>query len=857
MRFRHARWTWFLLGVSFAPASAIEEIGPSGVPVRRGYRSAFAIVVGIETNGTVPSAPRPYARADAYAIHQRMLASDGLGAPREQTWLLTDRPDERPGARLASADNLREALRAVADRAGPDDLLVFFFKGSALPEEQEARWLGATADSASFARTSLLGDELRDLFAEIKCHWVLAFVDLAVAPFAGANPTSGRASPESLADGSRIFGVLSGSGRVVIGADGAGKGGPVDERRGQGRFTDALMRAWSGDAADTDGGEPDGWVTAAELWTYLERSFPAPRSDPGTSPTKWAVTRVPPLRIGVNRAVWPKIENQAALLARLESAGQIDGERRIEGTRLLAAMPRDQAARGLRKAYVELAAGAISVDDLTKVRTEALAARGVDPEIARRFADALIEARQLIDERYVLPGKGADAIAAGVHRLFREEVEEVPPVIETVLESAASANPEAFANALLQARMVLGTSEPEPESDAIDQALGTALRSLDPYSRHVPREELGNDRRAVDGHFAGLGLQVRYDEGNRLFTVVTPLFGSPAFEAGVRAGDRILEIDGKDLRSLSRDEAMAMLVGAPGRSTRLTFDHGGHPAHGSRFTKEMRFTDVKVQTVLGYRRRVDYTWDHWLDRDSRIAYARLASFDGQTADDLRRVMGQLRRDGMLAGLVLDLRFNGGGVLTSAIDVAGMFVKGTIVTIQQRDGKKDERRGRDFFPFDDFPMVVLVNRGSASGSEIVAAALADHRRAVVVGDRTFGKGSVQDIVETRRSEGALRLTTAFFTRPNGQKLHRGPDDKPSDPWGVVPEPENRVVLLPEEERRLARDLRARELIQAGDPTPPPAPDPQLQRALDIFATKGSRAVESVRGVPSRGLERRSD
>jgi C-terminal processing protease CtpA/Prc len=152
------------------------------------------------------------------------------------------------------------------------------------------------------------------------------------------------------------------------------------------------------------------------------------------------------------------------------------------------------------------------------------------------------------------------------------------------------------------------------------------------------------------------------------------------------------------------------------------------------------------------------------------------------------------------------------------------------------------QGRDFFRFDDFPVALLINGESASSSEIVAAALVDHERGVVIGDRSFGKGSTQDILELKSSEGAIRLTTALARRPNGKLLHRGSKEETEDSWGVTPDPAHRVPMLREDAQRLLKNFRAREIISALPQTAPSEfeKDPQLQKAIEWLTSRRKSA-----------------
>ncbi len=195
---------------------------------------------------------------------------------------------------------------------------------------------------------------------------------------------------------------------------------------------------------------------------------------------------------------------------------------------------------------------------------------------------------------------------------------------------------------------------------------------------------------------------------------------------------------------------------------------------------------VQVESVLGVKRNRNDSWDFVLDPENRICYVRLTNFARNTADDLTRVMEYLKNTGGIKGLILDLRFNPGGLLTSAVTISDLFIDdGLIVTIRPRVGREQSYTGEHEGSLLDFPMVCLVNGHSASGSEIVSACLQDHKRALIVGERSYGKGSVQNIQPFE--DGELKLTTASFWRPNGKNLNRSSTSGKEDAeWGVTPD-----------------------------------------------------------------------
>jgi len=371
--------------------------------------------------------------------------------------------------------------------------------------------------------------------------------------------------------------------------------------------------------------------------------------------------------------------------------------------------------------------------------------------------------------------------------------------------------------------------------ELIDSAIRGMLSKLDPYSTYIGPDEVQQFRAKLLGEFGGIGIQVAADNGQ--LTVLSPIYGTPAYRAGILAGDRILEIDGRSTDGVNIDEAVKRLKGDEGASVTLTVVHPGKEEKTKITLVRER---IHLDTVLGDRRRPDGRWEFLLDPKQRIGYVRLMAFSSDTADELQRVLTQLQKD-KLRGLILDLRFNPGGLLSAGIDVSDLFIsEGRIVSTKGRNSPEHSWDAHKEGTFAGFPMVVLVNRYSASSSEIVAACLQDHKRAVVIGERTWGKGSVQTLIQLDSGKSLLKLTTASYRRPSGKNIHRFPDAKETDEWGVMPDAGFKIDLDNEEMVRLIQDRRERDVLQppakdgekktnAKDKSPAPV-DRQLQAAV---------------------------
>jgi carboxyl-terminal processing protease len=332
------------------------------------------------------------------------------------------------------------------------------------------------------------------------------------------------------------------------------------------------------------------------------------------------------------------------------------------------------------------------------------------------------------------------------------------------------------------------------------------LNKLDPYSNYISPEDIGRFKSSVENQFGGIGIQIGMENG--LLKVISPLIGTPAYRAGLESGDIILEIEGKPTDGIQIDEAVKRLKGEAGTKVTLTVRHLGAAAKDTlTITREL----VHVETVLSDRRKADDSWDFMLDHDKHIGYIRISAFSRDTAQDLKKALVELQKDG-LKGLILDLRFNPGGLLTSAIEVSDLFVaKGRIVSTKGRNTAERVWDAEKDGTFEDFKMVVLVNHYSASASEIVSACLQDNGRAVVMGERTWGKGSVQNVIELEGGKSALKLTTASYHRPNGKNIHRFPDAKDEDEWGVMPNDGYEVKLNGFQTGRLIDYRRQRDIL----------------------------------------------
>jgi carboxyl-terminal processing protease len=365
---------------------------------------------------------------------------------------------------------------------------------------------------------------------------------------------------------------------------------------------------------------------------------------------------------------------------------------------------------------------------------------------------------------------------------------------------------------------------------------------LDPYSSYIAPQDFNYLREELDQEFGGIGVLIEFNRETNRPTVVSPLVDTPAAEAGVRAGDVILAIDGQDTSDMTFRDTLETIRGKPGEVVRLTVLHIGEEVP---VDLDIARAIIPIESVLGDHRLDDGTWDFHLHTDPRIAYIRLVTFGENSVEELRESL----RDVDVEAILLDLRDNAGGLLTAAVETCDLFVdEGTIVTIRGRDRVIREQyvATPEIIVDQRVPMVILVNHYSASASEIVAACLQDHRRAKVIGQRTWGKGTVQNIIELEGGDAALKLTTASYWRPNGKNIHRLKDAEETAEWGVTPDAGFEVKLSEEEAdavRRMRRKKDTEGITQPGAEDGDgleDAEDPQLRKAVEYLQQQlGSR------------------
>lgn len=375
-----------------------------------------------------------------------------------------------------------------------------------------------------------------------------------------------------------------------------------------------------------------------------------------------------------------------------------------------------------------------------------------------------------------------------------------------------------------------------PEEVLVSEFADGAFAELDPFTSMIWPNDLDEFNKTTQGEFSGVGIQIQVDD-ERSLKVVTPIEDSPAYNAGIKPDDIITKINGKSAKGISINQAVKTIQGPQGTYVALTVKSG----KGEEKEYNLKRDIIKVGSIKGWIHRPGGGWDYLIDQDNKIAYVRCTNFTKTTSEDLDRAVDDMKHAGAKA-MILDLRYNPGGLLTAATEVCDKFLsKGVIVSTHADRETPNQPTVATAKPDDDevaMPVIVLVNQYSASASEIVSGALKDQHRATIVGERTFGKGSVQMLFPLATRTAYLKLTTSHYYLPSGRCIHR---EENSTEWGV--DPDVTVEMTPDQMRTAISARQSMDVLRDAET----APAKGAQEKLKEVAPAVEKAVETTREV----------
>lgn len=353
-------------------------------------------------------------------------------------------------------------------------------------------------------------------------------------------------------------------------------------------------------------------------------------------------------------------------------------------------------------------------------------------------------------------------------------------------------------NALAKLNSVNSATVNLPEEVLVSEFADGAFGELDPFSSMIWPSDLADFTKQTQGEFSGVGIQIQTDEDGNL-KVATPLEDSPAYEAGIKAGDIITHIDGRKTKGISLTQAVKLITGPENTRVRLTIKS----PDGRTKEYTIRRQTIKVASIKGWMHQPGGGWSYFVDPDQKIAYVRITNFTKTTGEDFGRAVDEMRAQGA-RGIIMDLRYNPGGLMFAATEVCDKLLGDGLIVSTRADRETPNPPSITTAKKDDddcdLPMAVLVNQYSASASEIVSGALKDRKRALIVGERTFGKGSVQMLFPLSTRLALVKLTTSHYYLPSGRCIHR---EENSTDWGVNPD---LTIEMTPDQMRAAIDAR---------------------------------------------------
>ena len=829
----------------------------------RAESKSYAVLIGVGEYEDSAVKPRARAETDVKALYDLLTSSANKSLYKaDQIKLLLGGKDDKRPFEAATKANILKALKWAFSSAKEDDSILLVWLGQGAPAGKATCYFAHDSTLKNREKDAVTSGDIEELFKTIKSNSVLVMLDVNFRGYTSSEKIpefslenafkeyNGASEDAEDANITRPFVLLS-----------ANRGfAPTPETEKGGLFMNLALEALGG-KADKFGGEADGVVTVDELVEYLSKNYiaeaPKVLQQKTLEREQYPYFRVQSTHfpLAVNTEAAEQVAKRLDTFQKIAKDQALAEELAKEGKSLLTKMPQLENQQQLRKKYEELVDGKLALADFKTERDKLIAAGALPRGDAEAFADKVLKISNLAVDDYVKKVKPRDMVVAAVKGLYRAADEKLPKEMQDRLKNLSDPTDDGqLREMLIDARLALGNRKELKGSKDADAALALMLHSLDQHSTYIDPETKRSFDIQMQQRFIGVGIQIVKDLESDYIRVTSPIRGSPAYKAGVKKDDLLIRVinytdkDGKELpepketstKGMSSTDVVKLILGKRGTNVKLVFlreFEDGKREVGF----DLRRGEVQVETVFGVKRRDDDSWDFWLDKENKIAYIHLAQFALNSTSDLRKAMRELTSQGM-RGLVLDLRFNPGGYLAAAVDISDMFIEdGTIVSVRKRDASKEEvYRASSRGAYLNFPLVVLVNGGSASASEIVSACLQDQQRAIVMGERSYGKGSVQNVRDVDVGDGPaeVKLTIASFWRPSGKNLNRFPNSTETDDWGVSPTEGFLIKLDPLEREKLYEHQRDHEAIprrdapakaEKNDKTP--FEDRQLKKALE--------------------------
>lgn len=835
----------------------------------------YVVLVGIDKYQDEQIKSRKHAEADAKALYDLFTSKDHLGALPKNVKLLLGTPDKTRPSEPATRANILKALNWIQKTTARDDLVIFAFLGNGAPLGERSCYFAVDSTFMNRAKDAVASGDIENVVQNMQSQRSVALVDVHFMGFdSGQDPV-----PEgNLLNFYKEFlhqdeGKAIAPSRVVFLPNSGMK--PSLDLDKHGIFTQSLLNGLTG-KADSEGYEPDGNITISELVKFYKKELHELAMTHGKFDEEKgqfpAVLegQTQDFIVSLNPAAYPKAQERLAKFDKLAVDQKLEKNLAEEGHNLLARMPKLEAQQNLRKAYQKLVDGTIDLAALETERKDILAETKLSDRDAGQYALHVMRAMKIVRDSYVKNVNLGAMTADGVRGMYKALDEKLPSAIKERLDNAKGLKEAELLKILTEARLQLGKREDLSDGNDITLSLHALLHKLDKHTDYIDPKLKQRSEIDLGAEFTGIGVQIRKSLTRDQLQVVTPIFNSPAYKAKMFANDIITtiirEVDNKtgkplkepevlSTKGMSTEDAVKKILGAPGTKIKLIVEREG-------VEKPIEFNLIRakvgVETVLGHKRNEDDTWNYVVDPENKICYVRLHQFAPNTYRDLERIMKRLSKEVGIKGFILDLRFNPGGLLDSAVKISDLYIDdGMIVSIRPRNGPETSYVGHSLGSYTAFPMVCLVNGGSASASEIVAAALQDHGRAIVVGSRTYGKGSVQTINPflTPGGPAQLKLTTATYWRPNNRNMNRTSTSKDEDEWGVLPNAGYTLKLGTKELNDLQDFQRENEIIHRPGYKPPDSKadfkDRQLDLAIDYLRGQIRTASKANGGTKKAG------